>query len=104
MTEEFRKTLSREEAEAAFLEYAKEKKFLACQFIPPSYFMHPCRILIPVSDVNDLYCVAAACKQCELREACEVLGQGEPYGVWGGVSRTKWSYNRRIYEGDWPYF
>ena len=104
MTDGFRKALSKAEAEEAFEQHAKDKKWLACQFIPPSFFMHPCRILIPVSDVDDLYCVAETCRQCELRDACETLGQDEPYGVWGGVSRTKWSYNRRIYEGDWPYF
>lgn len=101
--EQFRKTVSKLEALAKFEQYGKEGKWLACQFIPPSYFMHSCRIMSPLPNVNDLYCAAAACAQCELREACEQLGEDEPYGVWGGVARTGTKYRRRIYEGEWPY-
>jgi hypothetical protein len=65
--------------------------------------MIPVKIWVPVSDVNSLYAVADACAACPLREQCEMLGQDEGYGIWGGVGRDKWAFRRRIYEGDWPY-
>lgn len=111
----FKKTKSKEEivrersdrrqkAQEAFDKWRKDGKWVACQLLPPSMFMKSCRIIIPVIDANDIYTVAEACAQCPLREECEILGQDEPNGIWGGVARTNWSYWRRVYAGEFPYF
>lgn len=97
--------VAHKEAEAlkVFEDAREAGQLLPCQLLPPSYFMIPVKIWVPVSDVNSLYAVADACAACPLREQCEMLGQDEGYGIWGGVGRDKWVFRRRIYEGDWPY-
>ena len=91
------------EAVKAFRKAKESGQILPCQLLPPSYFMIPVKIWIPISDVNSLYAVADACASCPLREQCEKLGEDEPYGIWGGVSRVNWTFRRSIYKGDWPY-
>lgn len=90
-------------AERDFEEYAKSGAFLPCQLLPPSYFMHWVNSQQPPMSVLDTYVAAEACAGCPLREQCEEIGKDEPYGMWGGVSRTKSTNWRRCYQGDYPY-
>lgn len=89
--------------EAEFEDYANSGAFLPCQLLPPSFFMHRVNIDQPTVYIKDTYVAAEACANCPLREQCEKLGKDEPYGMWGGVSRTKSTGWRRCYEGDYPY-
>jgi len=41
------------------------------------------------SDPDDQYEAAAACGFCPLRAECRPVGDGEIYGVWGGVLRGR---------------
>lgn len=103
MPSDFKRTKSREDAEKDFAEYAKSDQFLPCQLMPPSMFMHRVYLNMSPLEAYDSYAAAGACAVCPLREQCEVLGQDECIGMWGGVSRWFWSSRRRCYENDWPF-
>lgn len=94
--------MDRDSAEADFKRVAQSGEFLACQFLPPSFFMHAVIPSEPEIYLNDTMVAATVCSLCPLRRQCEVLGKGEEYGMWGGVSRENGNNWRRCYKGDFP--
>lgn len=92
-----------ESARADFEDFRKTGQLTPCQMLPPSFLFHRVWFDEPVYAVNDTYVVADACLHCPLRRQCEALGENEPYGVWGGISRYGGVYRRNICSGDLPY-
>lgn len=99
---EFRKTKSKEDAIKEIEEYKKEH-VLPCELMPSSSFFRRVCISMPFSQIDEAYAAAKVCKECPLREQCEVAGKNECIGMWGGVSRWFWKGQRRCYEDDWPF-
>ena len=73
-----------------------------CQLMPSSMFMHRIRPHMPLDEINDSLAAADACSSCPIRSACQIVGEDEPYGMWGGVSRSGGIFRRDVSNGDMP--
>lgn len=83
-------------------EYLDSGGIIPCQFIPSSAFLHQVAGHMTQDAINDTLAAADACASCPMRECCETAGRYERYGVWGGVSRSRGIYRRRICDGEIP--
>lgn len=89
-------------ARLRYAEFLEDGGVTPCQLMPSSAFMHRIRPHMPLDEINDSLAAADACAACPVRGICEEMGRDEPFGVWGGISRSDRTFRRNLIEDDMP--